>query len=61
MANRVVALALRAAGADPRRVATRHIDALIDLAGGGAGRELHLPGGIVASKTRKTIHLRRGD
>jgi tRNA(Ile)-lysidine synthase len=61
MANRVVALALRAAGADPRRVAARHIDALIDLAGGGAGRELHLPGGIVASKTRKTIHLRRGD
>jgi tRNA(Ile)-lysidine synthase len=59
LANRVAALALRAAGADARRIATRHIDSLVDLARGGSGRELHLPGRIVARKARKWLRLRR--
>ena len=59
LANRVAALALRSAGADPRKIATRHIDSLVDLARGGSGRELHLPGRIVARKARKWLRLRR--
>ena len=59
LANRVAGLALRRAGSDPRRIATRHIEALIDLARGGSGREAHLPGGIVARKARRWLRLTR--
>jgi len=59
LANRVAGLALRRAGADARRIATRHIEALIDLARGGSGRELHLPGRIVARKARRWLRLGR--
>lgn len=58
LANRIAALALRGAGSDPRRIVARHIEALVDLAGGGSGRELHLPCRIVARRGRKWIRLR---
>lgn len=61
LANRVAGLALRRAGSDPRRIATHHIEALIDLARGGSGREAHLPGGIVARKARRWLRLTRED
>jgi tRNA(Ile)-lysidine synthase len=60
LANRVAGLALRRAGIDPRRVASRHIEALINLARGGSGRELHLPGRLVARKARRWLRIRRG-
>jgi tRNA(Ile)-lysidine synthase len=59
LAKRIAALALCRAGSDRRRVAARHIEALVDLASGGSGRELHLPGRIVARRGRKWIRLRR--
>jgi len=58
LANRVAVLALCRAGIDPRRVATRHVEALLGLAAGGCGRELHLPGRIVARRGRKWVRLR---
>jgi tRNA(Ile)-lysidine synthase len=57
LANRIASLALCRAGSDPRRVAARHIEALVDLASGGSGREIHLPGRIVARRGRKWIRL----
>lgn len=60
LANRIAAFALCRAGSDPRRVAASHIEALVGLASGGAGRELHLPGGIVARRGRKWVRL-QGD
>jgi tRNA(Ile)-lysidine synthase len=57
IANRVARRALLLAGADARRLATRHIDGLIGLAGGPGGRELHLPGPLVARRLRKLIHI----
>lgn len=59
LANRVAVLALCRAGSDPRRVAARHVEALLGLASGGCGRELHLPGRIVARRGRKWVRLRR--
>ena len=58
MAARVARLALAAAGIDPRRIATRHIAALIDLARGPGGRELDLPGGIQAFRRGQRIRLK---
>jgi tRNA(Ile)-lysidine synthase len=57
VANRIARLALLRAGADGRRLASRHIDGLIDLASGGGGRELHLPGGLSARRSKKLIYL----
>jgi tRNA(Ile)-lysidine synthase len=59
LGKRVARQALRAAGADARRLGTRHIDALLDLAAGGSGRRLDLPGGLVARKARRWIRVRR--
>jgi tRNA(Ile)-lysidine synthase len=58
MAGRVARLALATAGIDPRRIATRHIAALIDLARGPGGRELDLPGGIRAFRRGQRIRLK---
>jgi tRNA(Ile)-lysidine synthase len=57
IANRIARLALLRAGADGRRLVARHIAALIDLAAGGGGRELHLPGRLIARRKKKLIYL----
>lgn len=51
--GRVAVLALHAAGVDPRRVTSRHVTALLDLAAGPRGRSSDLPGKLKA--------IRRGD
>ena len=53
LACRVARLALVRAGVDPRRVVSRHVEALIGLARGRPGSRLDLPSGIRA--------VRRGD
>ncbi len=53
LAGRVARLALVRAGVDPRRVVSRHVEALIGLARGRPGSRLDLPSGIRA--------VRRGD
>jgi tRNA(Ile)-lysidine synthase len=57
IANRIARLAILRVGADARKVATRHIDGLIGLASGAGGRELHLPGRLVARRKKKLLHL----
>ena len=57
VSSRVARLALRQAGVDARRVATRHLQALIDLAQGPAGRSIHLPNRLVARSGRTGIEI----
>jgi tRNA(Ile)-lysidine synthase len=61
LARRMARLALSRAGADPRRVSAAHVEALLDLAGGGAGRSLDLPGRLVARRARRWIRIRGGE
>jgi tRNA(Ile)-lysidine synthase len=49
LANRAARLVLERAGVDPRRIAARHVAALIGLAGGD-GTHLDLPGGVTARR-----------
>lgn len=55
--RRLVRLALERAGADPRRIHTRHVEALIELARGGNGRSAHLPTGVSARRRGKLLWL----
>jgi tRNA(Ile)-lysidine synthetase-like protein len=57
--RRLVRLALEEAGADPRRIGARHVEALMDLARGRAGRSAHLPGGISARREAALLLLAR--
>jgi tRNA(Ile)-lysidine synthase len=62
LGRRVARLALLEAGADPRRVGSRHVEALLDLAHGGRGRAADLPGGLTALRRGPRLVLeRRGD
>jgi len=61
LARRVVRLALKRAGADGRRIAARHVAALLDLAGGAGGRETHLPGHLRARRVRQLVLLEPAD
>jgi len=51
LAGRVARQALSRAGVDPRRIASRHVEALLDLSRAGRGRHFDLPGGLRASRT----------
>jgi tRNA(Ile)-lysidine synthetase-like protein len=57
LGRRVARLALLEAGADPRRIGTRHVEALIDLARGGNGRSAHLASGITAHRKGNLLLL----
>jgi tRNA(Ile)-lysidine synthase len=59
LAARIARLALERAGADPRRVGTRHIEAILDLARGSEGRQIDLPGGLRARRRGDDIVLGR--
>jgi tRNA(Ile)-lysidine synthase TilS/MesJ len=51
LANRGARLALEWAGVDPRRIVSRHVEALLALAGG-SGTRLDFPGGVTAHRGR---------
>jgi tRNA(Ile)-lysidine synthase len=57
LGRRLARLALQEAGADPRRIGARHVETLIDLAGGRSGRRAHLPGGISARREARRLTL----
>jgi hypothetical protein len=57
--RRVARLALERAGVDGRRVAERHVAALLDLARGRPGRSADLPGGVAARRARELLLERR--
>lgn len=57
LGKRVVRLALLEAGADPRRVVSRHVVAVLALAGGHGGGEIHLPGRLRARRLGRRILL----
>ena len=62
MATRMARLALLRAGIDARRITSRHIGALIDLARGPSRKRLNLPGGITASRlSGSTLLVRPAD
>jgi tRNA(Ile)-lysidine synthase len=57
IAKRLARLALEDAGADARRIGSRHIEAVLDLARGGRGREVHLPDGLLARRVERDLVL----
>ena len=58
LARRIVREALVDAGSDPRRIASRHLDAVLDLAAGGRGKRLDLPG-VKAARVGDRVVLER--
>lgn len=58
IARRIARMALRRAGVDGRRVASRHVDALLALCRRGARGEVHLPDRTVARRAGPRIVLR---
>ena len=62
LGRRLARIALERAGADPRRVGSRHVSALLELTGAAGGSEIHLPGRLGARKSRGRIVIGpRGD
>ncbi|MBZ5640885.1 MAG: tRNA lysidine(34) synthetase TilS [Acidobacteriia bacterium] len=59
LAGRIARLALERAGADPRRIGTRHVEALLGLAGGGEDRRADLPSGLGARRRGPEVVLDR--
>ncbi|MDH3626975.1 MAG: tRNA lysidine(34) synthetase TilS [Acidobacteriota bacterium] len=59
VASRVAILALRDAGMDPRRITSRHVVSLLDLAQGCGGRSADLPGRIRAVRRGDRIRIAR--
>lgn len=59
IARRVARLALAQAGVDARRLSSRHVAALLDLADGGTGRNLDFPGGVSASREGGRLRIGR--
>ena len=58
LAARVALIALVAAGCDPRRISSRHIDAVIFLASSETGSSLDLPGRIGARRRGSLLEFR---
>lgn len=61
LASRVARIALEAAGCDPRRVSSRHVEALVGLAGSSSGASLDLPGGLVSRRRGRLLEFRPCD
>jgi len=57
LARRVARIALERAGADPRRITSRHLEALLALARGEEGKRLQLPSGVRAVHSRGKLLL----
>jgi len=60
IAKRVVLRALERAGVDPRRVAARHVEGVLDLARRPGAKELHLPG-VLARRRGECVTVRPSD
>jgi tRNA(Ile)-lysidine synthase len=58
LARRIVREALARAGCDRRRITSRHIDAVLEIAAGGRGKHLDLPGGVTAARVTDRVVLR---
>lgn len=61
LAARVARIALAAAGCDPRRISSRHVEALLGLVRPGPGSSLDLPNGIVSRRRGRLVEFRRCD
>jgi len=59
--GRLVHLALQHAGIDARRIGSRHVHGVLDLARGGRGRELHLPNRARARRGTRHVSIGRDD
>jgi tRNA(Ile)-lysidine synthase len=59
LATRMARQLAERAGVDPRRVTSRHVEALLDLAAGATGRSVNLPGRLRARRTRERLVLER--
>jgi len=57
LARRIARLALARAGADGRRVGARHVESLLGLSRGPAGRACDLPGGLIARRDRRRLTI----
>jgi tRNA(Ile)-lysidine synthase len=57
LARRIARVALERAGVDPRRIAARHVEAVLALRDAPGGSELHLPGRRVARRLRGRIEI----
>jgi len=55
LARRVARIALERAGSDPRRLGSRHVQALLGLIDAPGRSEIHLPGRMLARKSRGRI------
>jgi tRNA(Ile)-lysidine synthase len=55
VARRIAHVLLGEAGVDPRRISTRHVDAVVDLAAAGSGKSLDLPGGVRAVRRGREL------
>jgi len=55
LARRLARIALERSGADPRRLGTRHVEALLGLVDAPGLSEIHLPGKMGARKTKGRI------
>lgn len=58
LAARVARIALAGAGCDPRRISTRHIEALLGAASRSGGSSVDLPGRIVLSRRAGLLEFR---
>jgi tRNA(Ile)-lysidine synthase len=58
LAARVARIALTSAGCDPRRISTRHVDAVVALASAKPGSSLDLPGRMVLSRREVLLEFR---
>jgi tRNA(Ile)-lysidine synthase len=59
LARRIVREALALAGCDRRRITSRHIEAVLAIAGSGRGKRLDRPGGHSAARVADRLVLRR--
>lgn len=60
LAGRVARVALDAVGVDARRVSTRHVRAVLDLAAGPGGKSVDLPGGARVALRGGRLRFRPG-
>jgi tRNA(Ile)-lysidine synthase len=55
LARRMAKIALERAGSDPRRLGSRHVEALLGLIDAAGNSEIHLPGRMQAKKSKGRI------
>jgi tRNA(Ile)-lysidine synthase len=61
LARRIARLALADAGSDPRRIAARHVAAVLRLVDGPSGKSVDLPRRLRATRKPRSIHFEPSD